>query len=83
MKDIKIKFDVTITIDEGYVELEYQEPISTGKPPTIQEIIHDALEDLWTTHRFGTSMTAKNVVIEMPSYDSEEGVLQVRKIEIE
>ena len=72
-----IKFDVAITIDEGYVAQDYHDPISMGNPPTIQEIIHDALEDLWTSHRFGTSMTAKNVVIEIPEYDSEEGLKQV------
>ena len=74
---MKIQFDVTITIDDGYVEQDYHELISEGNPPTIQEIIHDALEDMWTNHKFGTSMTAKNVIIELPSYDSEEGLKQV------
>ena len=42
---MKIQFDVTITIDDGYVEQDYHELISEGNRPTIQEIIHDALED--------------------------------------
>lgn len=73
-----IKFDVAIEIDSEYVKQEYSDPISMGNPPTIQEIIHNALEDIWTSHTFGSSMTAKNVVIEIEEYDSEEGMKLVK-----
>jgi len=74
-----IKFDVAISIDSEYVEHDYSDQISEGHPPpTIQQIIHDALEDIWTSHRFGSSMTAKNVVIEIEEYDSEEGMKLVK-----
>tara|TARA_R100001230_G_C5481588_1_gene32552 strand:- start:201 stop:479 length:279 start_codon:yes stop_codon:yes gene_type:complete len=80
MLKMRIKFDVAIDIDTEYVNEDYSEPISMGNPPTIQEIIHNALEDIWTSHRFGTSMTAKNVVIEIEEYDSEENLKQVIEV---
>ena len=62
----RIKFNVAIEIDDEYIAHEYSE----GYKPTVNEIIKDALEAIWTSHRFGTSMTATDVRID--EYDSEQ-----------
>ena len=54
-QQLNIKFDVTVELNETYLQEHYED-----YKPSLHQIIHDALEQIWTSHRFGTSMTAKN-----------------------
>ncbi len=56
-----IKFDAEITLDEDYLEHNYA---SYDQVPSTESIIRDALNDIWESHRFGVSLTAKNVRLE-------------------
>lgn len=56
-----IKFDAEITLDEDYLEHNYA---SYDQVPSTEAIIRDALNDIWESHRFGVSLTAKNVRLE-------------------
>ena len=53
-----IQFDAEITLDEDYLQDNYE---SYDMAPSIEDIIRDALKDIWESHRFGVSLTAKNV----------------------
>ena len=53
-----IRFDAEITLDEDYLEHTYE---SYDKVPSVEDIIRDALNDIWDCHRFGVSLIAKNV----------------------
>tara|TARA_R100001086_G_C11693718_1_gene219369 strand:+ start:330 stop:536 length:207 start_codon:yes stop_codon:yes gene_type:complete len=56
-----IVFDVEITLDEDYLQDNYE---SYDMVPSTESIIRDALNDMWESHRFGVSLTAKNVRLE-------------------
>ena len=56
-----IKFDVEITLDEEWLQQEYE---SFDQVPSTESIISDAINDIWNSHRFGVSLTAKNVRLE-------------------
>tara|TARA_R100000458_G_scaffold59935_1_gene72908 strand:+ start:6225 stop:6431 length:207 start_codon:yes stop_codon:yes gene_type:complete len=56
-----IKFDAEITLDEDYLQHNYE---SYDQVPSTESIIRDALNDIWESHRFGVSLTAKNVRLE-------------------
>ena len=53
-----IQFDAEITLDEEYLEHNYA---SYDKVPSVEDIISDVLNEIWDCHRFGVSLTAKNV----------------------
>jgi len=53
-----IQFDAEITLDEEWLEQEYG---SYDKVPSVEDIISDAINEIWDCHRFGVSLTAKNV----------------------
>ena len=56
-----IKFDVEITLDDEWLQQEYE---SFDQVPSTKSIIGDAISDIWESHRFGVSLTAKNVRLE-------------------
>ena len=56
-----IKFDVEITLDEEWLQEEYE---SFDQVPSTESIICDAINDIWDSHKFGVSLTAKNVRLE-------------------
>ena len=56
-----IQFDAEITLDEDWLEQEYG---SYDMIPSVEDIISDAINDIWDCHRFGVSLTAKNVRLE-------------------
>jgi len=56
-----IKFDAEITLDDDYLQHNYE---SYDQVPSTEGIIRDALNDIWESHRFGVSLTAKNVRLE-------------------
>ena len=53
-----IQFDAEITLDEEWLEQEYG---SYDNSPSVEDIISDAINEIWDCHRFGVSLTAKNV----------------------
>ena len=53
-----IQFDAEITLDEEYLEHNYG---SYDKVPSVEDIISDALNEIWDCHTFGVSLIAKNV----------------------
>lgn len=56
-----IKFDVEITLDEDWLQYEYE---SFDQVPSTERIISDAINDIWESHKFGVSLMAKNVRLE-------------------
>ncbi len=56
-----IKFDAEITLDEDWIEHNYAD---FDQMPSTEDIIRDAINDIWESHRFGVSLTAKNVRLE-------------------
>lgn len=56
-----IVFDAEITLDEDYLQDNYE---SYDMVPSTEDIVRDALNHIWESHRFGVSLTAKNVRLE-------------------
>lgn len=58
---MKVQVDITITLTEDWCEKSFYE--IDGKPPTVKQMVHGAIEEIDASHRFGVSYQAKNVVI--------------------
>ncbi len=78
-----IQFDAEITLDEDYLEHNYESyDTKYGEKliPSVEQIIRDALNDIWESHRFGVSLTAKNVrLVSLHVGDRSEG----RKLDLD
>ena len=60
---MEIQLDVTLTLSEDFVQDSFFTEEEGGFKPTIQDIVHRAIEDIDGSHRFGVSYEAKNVTI--------------------
>jgi hypothetical protein len=58
---MEIQFEVTIRVTEDWCEHAFY--TEDGYTPSVQEIVHRAIEDIDGSHRFGVSYQAKNVTI--------------------
>jgi len=57
-----IKFDAEITLDDDYLEHTYADWDEGSF--SVEMVIRDAISDIWESHRFGISLTAKNVSLD-------------------
>jgi len=59
---MQIEFEVTIRVTEDWCEhsFHYKED---EYAPSVQDIVHRAIEDIDGSHRFGVSYQAKNITI--------------------
>tara|TARA_Y100001973_G_C5175962_1_gene321926 strand:+ start:632 stop:841 length:210 start_codon:yes stop_codon:yes gene_type:complete len=58
---MQIQFEATISLTEDFVENSFY--TQEGDAPTVEEIVHRAIEDIDSSHRFGVSYEAKNITI--------------------
>ena len=61
---MNVQFDVTITLSEDWYNHEYQYYEDQDLKPTIMEMVHDALEQMDGSHRFGISYDIKNLIVD-------------------
>ena len=58
---MEIQFEATISLSEDFVKNSFY--TEEGYTPTVEDIVHRAIEDIDGSHRFGVSYEAKNVTI--------------------
>ena len=69
MKIKNVQLDITLSLDEEYLEDEYRH-YDDDFNPTLEQIVRDAVNAVWDNHKFGVSLVAKNIIVE--EYDVEQ-----------
>tara|TARA_R100001460_G_scaffold107309_2_gene155865 strand:+ start:18875 stop:19093 length:219 start_codon:yes stop_codon:yes gene_type:complete len=64
-----VKLDITLSLDEDYLDDEYKHYDEDYCPP-LEVIVRDAINAIGDNHRFGVSLMAKNIIVE--EYDLEQ-----------
>lgn len=67
-KITNVQLDITLSLDEEYLDDEYKH-YEEGYCPPLEVIVRDAINAVWDNHRFGVSLKAKNIIVE--EYDLE------------
>ena len=63
MKIKNVQLDITLSLNEEYLEDEYKHYDEDYSPP-LEVIVRDAINAVWDNHRFGVSLVAKNIIVE-------------------